>query len=224
MENKQHDYAITPSLLDAFLRFQRNEDEETFTSLLDRINRVEHEKGENQLKGIAFEKAVNAVILLLVNHTVQPTADITVDGFTFDGNLILTIASKLQHCTSKQEYMEAIFDTHVGRIKLYGITDFGFPEMIVDLKGGEDYSFGKFKKRTQHLMYPLISITNGKPIKQFKYLVSDYRNYFIEPYTPTQNNFDKMWINVFEFIRFLNHFKKHITDTKIFGLDPVKTT
>ncbi|MDB5288574.1 MAG: hypothetical protein JWR05_3523 [Mucilaginibacter sp.] len=214
-------YAIYPSLLDAFLRFKRRDDDETFLSLFDKINKVPGEQTEHQLKGIEFEQCVNDLI------TGHKTGDFSftliqngfyeTKNFKFKADVVDKIANKLQYATKQQEYIEAIIPTTVGNIKLYGIVDFSFPEMIVDLKGTSNYKCNKYKDNTQHSTYSLVRNLNGSPIKAFKYIVSDYNKVYQETYIPNDTLHQKLMFTVLEFVSFIEYFKNHITDTKIFG-------
>lgn len=210
-------YAIYPSLLDAYLRLKRHDDQETFQSLMDKINKVPTEQTEAQLKGIEFEALVNARI---DGKAIEPADDhryYQSEHFQFPVALIEPIASRLQFASKKQEYLEAIIDTRVGKIKLYGIADFSYPEMIVDLKGTSNYKYGKYSDHTQHPVYSLIKQVQGHPIKAFKYVASDFEKMFIETYIPSENMHYKLMLLIYEFINFIEYFKEHITDDKIFG-------
>jgi len=202
------DYAITPTLLDAYLRFKRKDDDETFDTLMYKINGIKQELPEEvQIiinKGIEFEE--------LVNHSLQ--------GDEIEHTEITKkIVGKLTNNTGKQVYQEAFIQTPYGVIKLYGILDFDFPEMIVDLKTVAHYSCNKYADYSQHPMYSLIRQLNGKPIKAFKYLITDFKRVYQETYIPSDHMYQVLMQNVFEFIAFINHFKSGITNTKIFGVD-----
>jgi len=220
------DYAITPTLLNAYLRFKDADDDETFESLINKINGVKGESVDAILKGIAFENTINDLI-----DGNKDRIDVSDDNQHFIVNwkgddeerlllnapLVNGIAERLKFNTGKQKYMEAIIHTHVGNIKLYGIVDYDYPEMVVDLKGTDKYKCGKYEDNTQHPVYSLIRKLNDRPIKAFKYLVSDYTREYQETYIPTEQMYQKLMLTIYEFIAFINHFKKHITNTKIFG-------
>lgn len=206
MDEQKVDYAIYPSLLDAYLRYKKNDDEETFISLFNRINKVpQDEVPEHVLKGIEFEKTVN---FILAGNKVD--ADVHT-------SVLEQVTHKLSNQTGMQKYEETIIDTPVGRIKLYGIIDYDFPDMIVDLKTVVEYSCNKYEKYAQHPTYALIRKNNGQPIKAFKYLITDFKRVYQETYIPTEQMYQKLMFTIYEFIAFINHFKKHITNTKIFG-------
>jgi hypothetical protein len=209
-------YAIYPSLLDAYLRFKRHDDDETFDALFDKINGVKTEQTEQQLKGVEFEQCVND--LLLPNGYVDRVDDLYItDTFNFSVELVDKIVSKLHNSTAQQEYLKAIIPSHLGNIKLYGIADYSFPEMITDLKTTGNYKCGKYKDYTQHPTYSLIRELNGSPLKAFKYLITDFTNDYQETYIPTAGSHQKLMGTIFEFINFIEYYKSNITDGKIFG-------
>ncbi|WP_114937533.1 hypothetical protein [Mucilaginibacter endophyticus] len=215
-------YAIYPSVLDAYLRFKRKDDDETFKSVFDKINHVRGEQTEQQAMGEEFELCVNDMITSIktgdYSLTLYQDGYYRTKNFKFKADLIDRIATKMQHATKKQEYMEAIIPSHVGNIKLYGIADYTFPEMITDLKTTQNYKCNKYKDHAQHPSYSLIRELNGAPLKAFKYLVSDFDKVYQETYIPTPGMHQKLMITLFEFINFIEYFKDYITDTKIFGV------
>lgn len=206
------DYAIYPSLLDAYLRYKRNDDEETFISLFNRINKIQDDEvPEHVLKGIEFENLVNAIVIDGLPEDFYDTGDNDLIP------LARKIAGKLEKSSAIQKYEETILVTHYGKIKLYGIIDFDFPEMITDLKTVVNYSCNKYKEYCQHPCYSLIRHQNGNPIKAFKYLITDFKKVYQETYIPSPLMYDKLMFTIYEFISFINHFKKYITNEKIFG-------
>lgn len=208
-------YAIYPSLLDAYTRFKRNDDDETFDSLFDKINKVKTEQTEEQKMGVEFESCVNSRI---AGDFMELTNDQYVtENCKFKAVLIDQIAGRLQYATKQQEYMQAIIPSHLGNIKLYGITDYSFPQMITDLKTTAKYKCNKYKDNSQHPVYSLIRKVKGDPIRAFKYLASDFQNMFLETYIPTEKMHQKLMITIFDFINFIEYFKSNITDGKIFG-------
>jgi hypothetical protein len=211
-------YQIYPSLLDSYSRFKSYNDEESLKNLLDRINKVEQDRPDHVMKGIAFEGCVNLVLDGFVPD-MDGHGQYIMGNQTFDPAIISQVAGKLKYCTGVQEYIESVIETPVGLVKLYGIIDYRFPEMIVDLKGRELYNYGDFSKYSQRLCYALISKSNGNPIKAFKYVISDYKNVFVETYIPNEREEAKFIDMVVEFCQFIEHMKGFITDKKIFGED-----
>jgi hypothetical protein len=221
MESQQINYAIYPSVLDAYLRFKRKDDDETFQGVFNKINHVKTEQTEQQAMGEEFEGCVNDMITCIktggYSLTLHKDGYYLTKNFKFKADLVEKIASKLEHVSKKQEYMEAIIPSHLGNIKLYGISDYTFPEMITDLKTTSNYKCNKYRDHAQHPCYSMIRELNGNPLKAFKYLVSDFDKAYQETYIPTPVMHQKLMFNIFEFINFIEYFKKYITDTKIFG-------
>jgi len=135
----------------------------------------------------------------------------------FKMEVVNKIFDKLKLCVSKQQYMEAVIPSNMGYIKLYGIADFEYPEMLTDLKTTEHYSCNKYKDYCQCPVYSLIRKVNGKPIKAFKYLVTDFNKVYQETYIPTEHMHLKLMNLLYEFINFIEYFKNHINNQKIFG-------
>jgi hypothetical protein len=213
-------YAIYPSLLDAYLRFKRHDDDETFDALFDKINGVKTEQTEQQLRGVEFEQLINALIDRQYVNLVDD--QYITENFSFKIDLADRIAIRLEHATAKQEFLEAIIPSHLGNIKLYGIADYSFPEMITDLKTTGNYKCSKYKDYTQHPTYSLIRELNGSPLKAFKYLVTDFITDYQETYIPTVGSHQKLMGTIFEFINFIEYYKSNITDGKIFGQERQK--
>lgn len=205
----KYDYAITPTLLDAYLRFKRKDDDETFESLMCKINGIKQDLApeiqQTIQNGIDFENAVNRAL--------KGTPKDTELGV----EVIQRIVAKLQHNTGQQVYQEAFIHTPYGIIKFYGIIDYDYPDMIVDLKTVAHYSCNKYIDYSQHPMYSLIRHLKNNPLKAFKYLITDFKKVYQETYIPSEHMFTGLMQNTYEFIAFLNHFKPHITNTKIFG-------
>lgn len=205
----KYDYAITPTLLDAYLRFKRKDDDETFISLMDKLNGIKQELAPEVQQiiqnGIDFEELVN-----------QSLNGMQVDT-KLGAEVMARITAKLAHNTGQQIYQEAYIHTPYGIIKLYGILDYDFPEMITDLKTVAHYTCNKYIDYSQHPMYSLIRQLNNKPIRAFKYLITDFKKVYQETYIPSEHMFTVLMSNVYEFIAFINHFKPHITNTKLFG-------
>jgi hypothetical protein len=220
MEALKINYAIYPSLLDAYLRFIRNDDDESLESLINKINNVRTPQSEQQIKGVEFEKLINACIDQKNSDIITVTkynGVYATDHFEFKSEVVEKIAVKLQFATKKQEYLECIIPSHEGNIKLYGIADYTFPAMIVDLKTTGNYECNRYKDNTQHATYSLIKKVNNQPIKAFKYLVTDFDRVYQETYLPTDVLHKKLMSTVFEFIGFVNYFSKYITNDKVFG-------
>lgn len=203
-------YAFYPTLLDSYFRYKRSEDELSFIQLFDKINKVEQEADEARLKGIAFEELINQMI---DSGNVNCIDGMFLSGdFSFKEAVVLRIYDKIKRCSKIQSYQEAIIETPKGRVKLYGMFDYKFPEMTVDLKTTSSYSFGKYEENMQHKFISLITKD-----KEFNYIATDFEYVFFENYWLTDKVRKQCIADVCEFIDFINHFKKFITNTKLFG-------
>jgi hypothetical protein len=220
--DSQCDYAIYPSLLDAYLRYKRHDDDDTFAALFDKINKAPTEQTDVQRKGVVFEQCVNDLIEGKSVASCPASTHYVCGQFLFKIELINKIADKLRNCKKKQYYIESIMTTKVGKIRLYGIADYAFDQMIVDLKTTGNYKINKYTdskdlKYTQHLVYSKIRKEMGKPLDAFKYVVSDFENDFQETFIPTQTADTKLMQIIFEFVAFINYYKANITDGTVFG-------
>jgi len=197
------DYAIYPTLLNNFYWYKVDPFGK-WQELIDKCNRVKTELAPEQLKGVNFEDIINR----------------TLDGEIVEheyGDIVEKVATKLINHHKQQDYISAVVKTNHGKVMLYGFVDYSYPFKYIDLKTTEKYRFGKYEKSNQHGGYMLINYLNGGQIKDFHYLVTDFKDMYIESYQPTMEIFDKFIFNLLEFIDWLEVNKKHITDDKIFG-------
>jgi len=217
-----YDFAVTPTLLNAYNRYVRNEDDESWESLFNIINGVKRELPDGVRKGIVFESLINKMV-----DGYYPEVDgdtIQFKDYQFKLIVVEKVFNKLKNCQTKQEEMSVIIPSHLGNIKLHGVLDFGYPKMITDLKTTEVYKCNKYVKNTQHPTYSLIRKLKGNPVDSFKYLVTDFEKVYQETYIPNEKMFQNLLFNVFEFINFLILYKDHITNTKIFKSEPCTIT
>lgn len=208
-------YAIYPTILDSFYWYKRGYNEKQ--ELINKINRVKTEMAEPAKKGVAFENVIN-MLLKAKNHPLLTEAEhYESDGFVFRTEIVNRIAAKLINATKQQEYIQATVQTPVGDIKVYGFIDYSYPDMYVDLKTTATYKKDKYAINNQHKCYPLLGQLNGKPIKKFNYLVTDFQQMYIEPYLHHSGMTDEFVFNLVEFTEFLEANREIITDTKILG-------
>lgn len=217
MGTKKFDYRIYPTLLDAFNYYrapviylkedQSEEDVDAvqFNDLIDKINRVPYITTEPQQKGIDFENVINDMIDQ--KEVVHAFNQVVVDR----------IYNELKECTTKQERMFTEVSTSKGLVELYGVLDYTFGGYQVDLKTTKKYDFLKYKNNTQHKIYPLIAKNNGVPVNEFHYLVTDFKDVFVETYTFNSVLESEAIANICDFIDFLEINRHLITDKKIFG-------
>lgn len=210
--------SLYPSLIDSlmWLRIMKNR-EDKFQELINKINRIKSDEiPVAALKGIQFEDCVNTILKggkLTIIEDVYSTND-----FVFTKSLVDKIAARLVNHTKQQEYIQAIIPTSIGNVKVYGFTDYTYPDKIVDLKTTGSYKIDKFKDNAQHGCYSLIKKINGKPIKEFIYLVSDFNQVFVEKYDVNSAMQDEFNEKVVDFYEFITEHKDLITDKKIWGL------
>lgn len=209
--------SIYPTLIDSFIWFKKIPSPDKFQELIDKINRVKPKDFPIAAKkGIQFEDCVNKV---LDGGQIRKVDGIyKAPDFEFNSILVDKIANKLINHTKKQEYIQSIIDTKIGKLKIYGFVDYSYPDSYVDLKTTGKYSYGKFKSNSQHKCYSLISKQNGKEIKDFKYLITNFEHVFVEKYNSNSALHDEFLEEVYQFNDFLQEHKHLITDNKIFSI------
>ena len=214
-QDAPYDFAVTPTILNAFNRYMRNDDDESWESLFKIINGDKRDLPDGVLKGIQFESLINKMIDGCEPEVVEGV--VSFGGYQFKADVVHRVHDKLVACQTKQEKISAVIPSHLGFIKLHGVLDYGYPKMITDLKTTEVYKCNKYIKNTQHPIYSLIRKLKGNPVDSFKYLVTDFEKVYQETYVPTDKMFQNLLFNVFDLINFLNMYRDYITNTKIFG-------
>ncbi len=208
-------YSIYPTLLDSFYWYKRGYNEKQ--ELINKINRIKTEMPEAARKGVAFENVIN-ILLKSGNHPLLMDVEhYESSGFIFKTEIVNRIAAKLINATKQQEYIESVVQTPVGGIKVYGFIDYTYPDMFVDLKTTGSYKKDKYEINNQHKCYPLLAQLNGRDVRKFNYLITDFTQMYTEPYIHTQSMIDEFVFNLVEFTEFLERERDNITDTKIFG-------
>lgn len=210
-----YDFAVTPTLLNAYNRYMRNDDDESWESLFNIINGNKRDLPEYVVKGIQFEALINKMIDGYLPDAVNGVIGFA--GHDFKEEVVTNVFAKLKDSQTKQEKFGVVIPSHLGFIKLHGILDFGYPKMITDLKTTEVYKCNKYDKNTQHPMYSLIRKLKNNPVDCFKYVVTDFVKVYQETYIPNEKMYQNLLFNVFEFVNFLNIYRDHITNKKIFG-------
>lgn len=208
-------YQIYPTLIDSFYWYKRGYN--TKEEFLNKINRIKTEMPEAAKKGVEFEGVVN-MLLKTNNHKLLMDVEYyQTENFVFKTEIVNRIAQKLANAIKQQEYIEAVVETPVGGIKVYGFIDYTFPEMDVDLKTTATYKKGKYAINNQHKCYPLLRKINGRSKSDFNYLVTDFSNMWVEPYAHNSSMTDEFIFNLVEFTEFLERERELIMDKKIFG-------
>lgn len=209
-------YQIFPTILDKFYWYKRGYCEHQ--EMIDKINRVETPFPEAARKGVAFENVIN-MLLKAKNHPLLTQSEyFESDGFIFQPEIVNRIATKLANAIKQQEYIQAIVETSVGGIKVYGFIDYSYPDMFVDLKTTGSYKKDKYKINNQHKCYPLLAQISGRNINKFNYLITDFSQMYIEPYIHNSAMTDEFIFNLVEFTEFLEANRDLIYDKKIFNL------
>jgi len=234
---KKPNYRIYPTLLDAFNYYvapvkylSEKEDapseqeitDKQFKELIDKINRVPYETTEAQQKGCDFESLVNELLDGKPVETVETQKNGTAYKYganIFSKDIADRVTKELTGCSTRSERISTVLNTPVGLVELYGVMDYSFPGIQVDLKTTGKYDFLKYKDNTQHKVYPVIARENFILVDEFNYLVTDFKDVYVESYTFSFNLYDEVIANICQFVDFIEQNRHLITDKKIFALD-----
>ena len=206
---------------------------EQIQSLIDKINRIPQEPSEAADKGTAFNEVVDMIIQnrstseIISAVSDRQTGSIkatmlkensTRKTFSFPIALCREFADYYKGSVS-QMFVEGTIDTRYGTVKLYGYADEVQEDgTCCDIKTTKRYKAGKFKRNSQHLVYPYCLNQMGIKCTHFEYNVTDFNSSYTEHYPV---DMDKIKSELTErcesFIEFLNFHKEHITDGKIFN-------
>lgn len=206
-------YRFYATMLDAFTRFQRNEDAEAAKiELLNRINRVATPQTDPMMRGIELENAVNT-------YHGPSDALVQVHDKAAPSSLILELQSMIAGSIS-QAYVEAWIETRYGPVILYGKADYIMRNICADLKYTENYDFPKYLHSWQRIVYPYCLNQMGHSVTLFRYIVVPGFNsrpvtedYIYRP----QSDTDQLRVHVEDLIETIEAFRNEITDTRIFG-------
>lgn len=121
-----------------------------------------------------------------------------------------------------QKYVEGIISTTFGDVKLYGFIDELMPLSVHDIKTTSQYSVGKYKRNSQHLVYPYCLIQMGNDVRTFEYNVAQIGGYKYETFTETYEfnpirDIPLLQQRCEDFICFVNDNKELIIDKKLFN-------
>ena len=211
---QQPKYNIYPSLLDAFTWYKKSENPEAKLELVNRINRVPFQSDAVD-KGTAFNELVDDFGVLKVDKT-KPGI-IKYAGFEFEENIINEFKKEVAGAIPQQK-VEALIETQMGLVFIYGYADEILGDNCIDLKTTNKYEFPKFLHNWQHIVYPYCLNKMGIECNNFTYLITDFKDIYKEDYQfDGWNSIMKLNDALCEFIFFLETNKELITDTKIFG-------
>lgn len=235
------DYLDTPQIYDKYWGFSAEPphtlDEfwiKQHASLIDRINRVPF-TSEAASKGTAFNAVIDTLVTGKLDDKVRmskvlddngkPLAvQAELDGFTFRFPYGICKEFALYYKGAiPQVRVSAILPTGYGNVELYGFIDELMPLSVHDIKLTGNYSISKFKRHSQHLVYPYCLIQNGSDIRTFEYNIAENDRYgrwqtFTETYVfETSRDIPVLRERCESFIDFLLQNSRFITDRRIFG-------
>ena len=218
-----------------------------FKELIDKINRVPYDN-DAVAKGTAFNEVIDCMIehresdkvkVERVFSTEMEVKDIGDDTHISDHSLIGLKARigerefffPIDLCREFaqyykdavcQKYVEGYVDTCFGNVKLYGFIDEVMPTSIHDIKTAGKYSVGKYKRNSQHLIYPYCAMQMGIDIRTFEYNVAVIGKFTYETFTETYVFCPERDIPIIrqrceDFIRFVEDNRSLITDKRIFN-------
>lgn len=235
------DYLDTPQIYDKYWGFPAEPPHtlekfwvKQYASLIDRINRVPF-TSETASKGTAFNAVIDTLITGQLDEEVKmskvldekgkPMAvQAELDGFTFHFPYEICKEFALYYKGSiPQVRVAAILPTVYGNVELYGYIDELMPLSIHDIKYTGNYSASKFKRHSQHLVYPYCLTQNGSDIPTFEYNVAEESKSgkwqtFTETYVfDPDRDIPILRERCEGLIEFLLQNSQHITDLRIFG-------
>ena len=143
--------------------------------------------------------------------------------FLFDINLCREFADYFKGALT-QQFVSAILPTAYGDVEVYGFIDELMPVSVHDIKTTGKYEVGKFKKHSQHLVYPYCLYKDGSTVRLFEYNVAQIDRYgkwetFTESYVfAPERDIPVLTERCEALIRFIEENRALITDKKIFNL------
>lgn len=235
------DYLDTPQIYDRYWGFS-NEPPHTLeefwikqrASLIDRINRVSF-TSEAASKGTAFNAVIDTLVTGRPDDKVgmsrvpdgngNPSAiRAELDGFAFLFPYgICKEFAEYYKDSIPQVRVSAVLPTGYGDVELYGYIDELMPLSVHDIKTTSNYSAGKFKRHSQHLVYPYCLTRNGSDIRTFEYNVAENDRYgrwqtFTETYVfDPGRDIPVLRERCEGLVDFLLQNLRFITDRRVFG-------
>jgi len=204
-------YHFYATLLDSFSWLQKSQKENALEEFIDKINRVERPRTIEMLRGMEFERLVNA----LAKSKKIPTEPIQVLDKIVSPEIIMDFISDMEH-SAQQVFLECQVSTRYGLVRLYGYADDILGDTVFDTKTTKEFELGKYRNNFQHRVY--LEALKKTGINQFIYRVTDFENYFEDVYD-YHPDFKTDLIRICEqLIEFLTVYRNQITDKKIFGL------
>lgn len=217
-------YNIYPTLLDAYNRYKA--DLMSFDDIINRINREPFEKTYPILKGEAFHTAVEHMSVKQLDKLPDDgKGNVYLKNFDNDEQYRIPkwlvdffIRSLKQNSYQAEYFIESYFNFDNHDVRVYGFVDFLIKDRAVDNKTTGKYSYAKFQDSMQHRCYLNCLRDNGLNIDKFSYLVTDFKDWYIEDYHYNERMYYEMRDNIIDFIDFININRPYIDyeKTKIF--------
>lgn len=209
-------YNIYPSLLDSYDHLMSSDNEDGFQQIIDRINKKPSPIAPAAQKGIDLNNVIDGLIARKEEDAAVIIKE-TMNADQVQGMMLQELYTNLKGSTP-QVLLTAEMELMGKKVILYGYADYVRANTIIDLKTTSRYAVGKYGGGSQHLVYPLCAALMGVEINRFRYLVTDFRNVYVEDYDYDFNrDLGVLKGKLTDFISFLNRWRGRITDKKIFS-------
>ena len=212
-EHRQPHYRLWATLLDGYDWYLSSEKDEAYQEFLDKLNRVPMPTSPEAAQGIAFQALIDSF-----HHPEQyeRRPEWSKDGFTFNGDVVDEFVQKFYYA-HPNIYTEAVIDTRLGEVKLYGYADAILADSAYDIKFTGRYSKGKFLNNWQHRIYPYCLNKQGIYVSRFEYTITDGESVWIEDYVWMPDIFiPEVRHQCEELIHFIESQRDKITNPKLF--------
>lgn len=209
------DYLFYPTILDGFVYYLNSDTDYAYKNMLDRLNRVPF-TSEAASKGTAFNDVVDFCIANYGSiHFEEDT--IRYKGFDFKKSMVKEFVKRLPGA-EPQYRCEGFLQTSRGMVQLYGYVDEIYRDCVVDIKTTANYSFPHYLNNLQHIVYPFCLRQQDINCDRFKYMVTDFSNYYEEEYIYDAEKDVPRLIDITEqLIDFIEMNSDRITDRKLFN-------
>lgn len=209
----QPQYKFYATLIDAYAYFLTSESDTAYQEFIDKLNRVPF-TSEAAQKGIAFNKLIDELDCTEYEHK-----DLwQYEGFEFKGKVVDQFVESCRDSGS-QCFCTGLLQTSRGLVELYGYIDKVKADTLTDIKTTSNYTFPKYLHNFQHIIYPYCLRQQGIDIPRFRYMVTDFNNYYEEDYVYQEKDVVRL-VNICEqLIDFIEMNRAVITDKKLFAED-----
>lgn len=223
--NRQPDYMIYPSILDAWTRYRTSEGM-TEEELLARINRTGGTSPE-AMRGTAFNEVIDRMAAGYI-------PELYVDGARGDEHYLYNYEREryafprgvcdrmaaLYRGSLTQQFVQGDIECRHGVVRLYGYADGVFPRSVRDIKTTKRYAAQKYRNSWQKVVYPYCVRQMGGTVDEFVFDVTDFDRVYTEVYTGRQIDISGRIGEIDDFIDYLERRRDLITQPKLFGIRP----